>query len=108
VNAQTSRTHTVKRILLDGKDVASADYVIVTPTSANAQTTIHRGETIADGTRIEVPEHVVVARTPTRCNPRAGACDLSADLRARDQRAARDGQHRASEHSAAWGWERVS
>jgi tetratricopeptide (TPR) repeat protein len=63
-NAQTSRTHTVKQILLDGKDATSAG-ATVTPRTGSPQPTIHRGETIADGTRVDVPAHVVVVIVST-------------------------------------------
>ena len=63
-NAQTPRTHTVKQILLDGKDAPSAGGT-VTPRTGSPQPTIHRGETIADGTRVDVPAHVVVVIVST-------------------------------------------
>jgi tetratricopeptide (TPR) repeat protein len=62
--AETTRTHTVKQILVDGKDEASAG-VTVTPKGAPPQTTIQRNEPIPDGTRVDVPAHVVVVIAST-------------------------------------------
>jgi hypothetical protein len=59
-NAQTARSHTVSRILLDGKDVASATGVTVTPREGNLRTLVQRGDPIGDGTRVDVPAHVVL------------------------------------------------
>ena len=63
--AQSTRSHTVKQILIDGKDAASASGITVTPKGAPAQSTIRRNEPIADGTRIDVPAHVVVVIVST-------------------------------------------
>jgi hypothetical protein len=53
------RTHIVLRILLDGKSVESAAGVTVSRRSISAHD-LRRGEIIADGTRIDVPAHLVV------------------------------------------------
>jgi hypothetical protein len=53
--AATERTHTVQQILRAQKTVSSAAGVTVTPREGQTETTIRRGETIADGTRIDVP-----------------------------------------------------
>jgi tetratricopeptide (TPR) repeat protein len=63
--AQTTRTHTVSAILLDGKDVASAAGVTVTPPAGAPQHTIRLHETIPDGTRVDVPARVVVVIVST-------------------------------------------
>src|SRR5271156_2997474 len=58
--AAVGRAHTVEQILRDGKPVASASDVTVTPRGGKAETAIRLGETIDDGTRIDVPAHVVL------------------------------------------------
>ena len=58
--AALARTHAVTDIRLDGRPVASAAGVIVTPRGAKAEATIKLREVIADGTRIDVPAHVTV------------------------------------------------
>jgi tetratricopeptide (TPR) repeat protein len=64
-NAQAARTHTVSRILLDGKQVSSAAGVTVTPRSGPAGKSLRLQERIADGTRVDVPAHVVVVIVST-------------------------------------------
>ena len=64
VNAQTTRTHTVKQILLDGQDVASAS-AMVTLRAGTVEKTIQRGERIDDGTRVDIPAHVGVVIVST-------------------------------------------
>jgi Tfp pilus assembly protein PilF len=61
----TVRVHTVQQILRDGVPVASAAGVTVTPQGGPAQSSVRRGETIADGTRIDVPAHLVVIAVST-------------------------------------------
>ena len=57
--AQPVRAHVVARLLLDGRQVISAGGVTVTR-GGTTEHTLHRGEAIADGTRIDVPAHLVV------------------------------------------------
>src|ERR1700722_15190961 len=54
-----TRSHSVKEILLDGKDVATAD-VVVTPRDTPPRGHLAVGDTIADGTRLDVPAHVTI------------------------------------------------
>ena len=70
-HGQTTRSHTVRQILLDGRDVAFATGVTVKAKGAPAQTTIRRNEPIADGTRVDVPAHVVVVIASTGNKSRA-------------------------------------
>src|SRR5580693_2359824 len=58
--AADSRAHTVQQILRDGTAVASAPGVTVTPRGGTPESTIRVGESIADGTRVDVPAHLVV------------------------------------------------
>ena len=64
-SSAANRVHTVGQILRDGKAVDSADGVTVTPAAGPAQHVVRRGETIADGTRVDVPAHVVVVIVST-------------------------------------------
>jgi tetratricopeptide (TPR) repeat protein len=59
------RGHTVKQILRDGQQVASADGVAVTPPGGKPEATIRQGESIVDGTRVDVPAHLVVVIVST-------------------------------------------
>ncbi|MBV9263015.1 MAG: tetratricopeptide repeat protein, partial [Candidatus Eremiobacteraeota bacterium] len=56
--AQTHGTHVVQDVFLDGKAVASAPSTLVR--GATVARTVHRGEIIQDGTRVDVPAHVVL------------------------------------------------
>ncbi len=58
VAAQT-RVHSVQAIFVDGRRVESAAGITVTR-GGSIQHTLRRGETILDGTRVDVPAHVEV------------------------------------------------
>ncbi len=62
--AHPVRAHIVARLLLDGREVKSAGGVTVTRGSTTEHA-LHRGEAIVDGTRIDVPAHLVVVITST-------------------------------------------
>ena len=62
---QVARTHTVKQVLVRGADVASAQGVTVTLRDGSVTHTLQRGETIADGTRVDVPDGVVAVIVST-------------------------------------------
>lgn len=59
-NDQGVRIHTVKQLLIDGKDVASATGVTIALKTGVVEHMIRRGEAIADGTKVDVPQHLVV------------------------------------------------
>ena len=61
--AAESRSHTVTKILRSGQAVASDATVSVTPAGAKATSGIRVGESIPDGTRIDVPARVIVVVT---------------------------------------------
>ncbi|MBV8530974.1 MAG: tetratricopeptide repeat protein, partial [Candidatus Eremiobacteraeota bacterium] len=58
------REHVVQQILLDGRPVQSTAGVTVTR-GGITERTLRRGERIRDGTRIDVPAHVVIVITST-------------------------------------------
>lgn len=65
VNAQTPRAHSVKQILIDGRDVASTTNVSLIIRGEDPRHALHVGEQIDDGTRIDVPQHVEVVIVST-------------------------------------------
>jgi hypothetical protein len=62
--AAQSRMHTVLRILLDGKPVDAAAGVTVSR-GAIVEHMLRHGEVIPDGTRIDIPPHVIVVISST-------------------------------------------
>jgi hypothetical protein len=55
----------VERILLDGRSVESTGEVSVTSRNGAVEHGLQRGEAISDGTRIDVPAHLVVVIVST-------------------------------------------
>jgi hypothetical protein len=58
--AAPARVHVINRILHDGKPVPSASSVTLALASGKVMRGVHVGETIIDGTRIDVPRHLIV------------------------------------------------
>lgn len=52
--------HVVARIAQDGRPVAAAPGVVMTSHAGTVTTAIRRGDFIPDGTRVDVPAHIVV------------------------------------------------
>jgi hypothetical protein len=63
--AVTVRVHSVQQIRQDGRQVSTVSAVTVTSADGKVESTIRQGETIPDGTRIEVPAHIIVVVVST-------------------------------------------